>query len=596
MNKPHEVYQQNITEGKQRINTLSRQLYGLSALRFLFFGFAVVSPFVLYGRIGWVTAPVFIVLFAIFLILVKRYIAIGRKRKFEQAKVQINEKELLALEHRFDQFDDGKEFIDPNHMNAYDLDIFGKGSLFQFINRTVTPKGKEQLAKILQEPMLNAEDINKRQEFVQELTSQLEWRQNFSTYGSLYGNDAKENDLFQHWSTQTYKLHSERWVPVLLWILPVLSIAALMYWIFAGEFGWFLLSSIAQGLYWNFERKNIGLVYSQFGKRERILQKYEVLLKQIETYQWKSKDGQEYVQRLVEIGLPSKQVRQLRRIISLFDNRINMFAGAVLNAMFLWDVRYTYKLIKWHRKNKDNYPLWIKAIAFIDANNSLSNYAYNNEKYIYPEFTDGRFELTAEQMGHPLINPKKRIDNDFELKNTQQIVIITGANMSGKSTFLRTIGVNMVLGMAGAPVCAKALKFKPVEVFSNMRTTDSLFDDESYFFAELKRLQMILEEVDKGREILIILDEILKGTNSVDKLHGSQKLLDRLIHQGAPAIIATHDLKLTEIEQEHPDNVKNQCFEITIENDEMQFDYTLRSGVTTIMNASFLMKKMGIIK
>lgn len=596
MKAQKEVYEQNIVEGEQRISRLKRRLLGLSFLRLFFFLLALASPYLWYKTSGLLAVLSSVLSLAVFLFLVKLYLKIGKKKKFEQAKVQINEKELLALEHRFHQFDDGKEFIDPNHMNAYDLDLFGKGSLFQYINRTVTPKGKEQLAKLLQEPILNAEDIKKRQELIKELNEQLEWRQSFSAYGSLYGNDAKENELFQHWSTQTYKLKSEHWVPVMLWILPVLSIAALMVWIFKGEFGWFLIASLVQGLYWNLERKNIGEVYSQFGKRERILQKYEVLFRQIETFRWKSQEGQEHVQQMMANGLPSEQVRQLRRIIALFDNRINMFAGAVLNAMFLWDIRYTYKLLKWHRKNKENYPLWINSIAFIDACNSLGNYAYNHEVYTYPEFTEGQFKLTAEQMGHPLINPKKRINNDFELKGTQQIAIITGANMSGKSTFLRTIGVNMVLGMAGAPVCAKALKFKPVEVFSNMRTTDSLFDDESYFFAELKRLQMILEEADKGRELLIILDEILKGTNSVDKLHGSQKLLDRLIAQGVPAVIATHDLKLTETEQVHPDNVKNQCFEITIENDEMQFDYTLRNGVTTIMNATFLMKKMGIIK
>lgn len=153
----------------------------------------------------------------------------------------------------------------------------------------------------------------------------------------------------------------------------------------------------------------------------------------------------------------------------------------------------------------------------------------------------------------------------------------------------------MVLGMSGAPVCAEYMKFKPVEVFSNMRTTDSLFDDESYFFAELKRIKAILDEIDKGRDLLIILDEILKGTNSVDKLNGSLKLVKRLVAQRTTSIIATHDLKLTDIEEEYPKEVKNKCFEITIENDEMQFDYKLRNGVTTVMNATFLMKKMGII-
>ena len=215
---------------------------------------------------------------------------------------------------------------------------------------------------------------------------------------------------------------------------------------------------------------------------------------------------------------------------------------------------------------------------------------------IWNERRDSGQKFLEERMGHPIIHPKKMIPNNFSMEGVCQTIIITGANMSGKSTFLRTIGVNMVLGMSGAPVCAHKMKFKPVVVFSNMRTTDSLFDDESYFFAELKRLKFILDEVDKGKEMLIILDEILKGTNSVDKLYGSQKLVQRMVSQKCTTIIATHDLKLTEIEKEFPQEISNRCFEITIENDEMQFDYQLRDGVTTIMNASFLMKKMGIIQ
>jgi len=293
--------------------------------------------------------------------------------------------------------------------------------------------------------------------------------------------------------------------------------------------------------------------------------------------------------------LPSKEIKHLEKIISAFDNRNNLLIGVVLNVTLLWDVMCSYRIILWHNRNRHYFDKWMNAIALVDAACSLANFAYNNNGFCFPTIIeeDG-FSLQATQMGHPLIHPKKRVDNDFSFGNNK-ILIVTGANMAGKSTFLRTIGVNMVLGMCGAPVCAQNMCFKPVELFSNMRTSDSLFDDESYFFAELKRIKAILDEVDKGRELLIILDEILKGTNSVDKLAGSQKLIKRLIKSKVPSIIATHDLKLTELEADYPDDVQNMCFEIVIENNEMKFDYLLRNGATTIMNASFLMKKMGII-
>ncbi|MFA9389464.1 MAG: hypothetical protein ACERKD_06635 [Prolixibacteraceae bacterium] len=590
------TYEQIISEGRMKIKRLSRTLYTLSFMRLTFFLLCFILPFWMYRVNGAFAVLSVAFSLSMFLFLVKKYQQTSILRKFEQLKVELNLQEIEALQHQFSMFDSGTEFIDPNHMNSYDLDLFGKGSLFQFINRTVTPKGKQNLAQMLQSPMLKVEDLQNRQYLIKELTLALTWRQDFSTWGKLYGEDKNENDLFGSWSKQVFALKSEAWLPVLFWVLPLISLISLGVWIFIGSSIAFIFSTILQMVLWYIEKSNIKNCDLQFGKRANVLQKYEVLFREMESFPWESSEGKQRRNDLIQNGIPSMEARKLRKIVTSFDNRNNFLFGVPLNLVFLWDILHSYRLIKWHRRNQGNYQLWINAIAFTDACNSLGNYACNHPDANYPGFSQGEFQLSAVQMGHPLIHRNKRVSNDFDLGGTQQLQIITGANMSGKSTFLRTIGVNMVLGMCGAPVCARKMNFKPVEVFSNMRTTDSLFDDESYFFAELKRLQAILEEVDKGRDLLIILDEILKGTNSVDKLYGSQKLVHRLIAKGTSAIIATHDLKLTEIELEFPDKVKNQCFEISIENDEMQFDYTLQSGVTTIMNASFLMKKMGIIE
>jgi DNA mismatch repair ATPase MutS len=175
------------------------------------------------------------------------------------------------------------------------------------------------------------------------------------------------------------------------------------------------------------------------------------------------------------------------------------------------------------------------------------------------------------------------------------VIIVTGANMAGKSTFLRAVGVNLILARTGAPVCASEFIYTPIELFTNMRTTDSLFNDESYFFAELKRLSNVLQRLQKGQELFVILDEMLKGTNSVDKLNGSKELIKKLVQFKSVSLIATHDLKLSEMEKEFPNNVYNKCFEINIIDNELVFDYKLSGGVTKMMNATFLMKKMGII-
>ena len=281
-------------------------------------------------------------------------------------------------------------------------------------------------------------------------------------------------------------------------------------------------------------------------------------------------------------------------MVSAFDSRYNMMVGLVLNIVFCWDVWCTWRFHRWHRLNDPFMNEWFGLLAFFDAANSLANFAFNHPEYIYPEVKDGDCVLFAETIGHPLINPRKRVVNDFVIQKPETLSLITGTNMSGKSTFLRTIGVNMVLAMTGSPVCAGKMTITPIEVFSNMRNTDSLFDDESYFFAELKRLKQMLDELASGRRLLILLDEILKGTNSIDKLNGSMKLLERLIAGEYPVVLATHDLKLTELENQYPRSVSNYCFEIEIVKDEMKFDYRLRRGVTQVMNASFLMKKMGI--
>src|SRR5690606_15104428 len=197
--------------------------------------------------------------------------------------------------------------------------------------------------------------------------------------------------------------------------------------------------------------------------------------------------------------------------------------------------------------------------------------------------------------GHPLLADGKRVNNDFTINGWAKAVIVTGANMAGKSTFLRTVGVNFILGRTGAPVCAEKLVFSPVKVYTNMRTTDNLLKDESYFFAELKRIKTVLDRLENGEKIFVILDEMLKGTNSVDKLNGSRELIRKLLELKAVALIATHDLKISEMEEEYPQMVFYKCFEIKLENDEMKFDYLLSDGVTKTMNATFLMKKMGII-
>ena len=226
----------------------------------------------------------------------------------------------------------------------------------------------------------------------------------------------------------------------------------------------------------------------------------------------------------------------------------------------------------------------------------FGNFSYNNSNYTFPEISDAEFYLSIKEGGHPLLYKDQRINNDFSVTDLKKITIVTGANMAGKSTFLRTIGVNMVLGMTGSPVCAEKFVFSPIEIFTSVRTNDSLHKNESYFYAELMRLKKITDTLKSGKKLFIILDEMLKGTNSKDKHIGSYALIEQLIKLNASGLAATHDIQLGKLAEKYPNNISNKRFEVEIINDELVFDYKLKDGISQNLNASFLMKKYGIIE
>ena len=290
-----------------------------------------------------------------------------------------------------------------------------------------------------------------------------------------------------------------------------------------------------------------------------------------------------------------KALKELSGIIRAFDSRLNIFVGFIFNGLFLWDLHCLRKLDGWKAAYGKKIPAWLDMLGQVDAFISLGNYAYNNPEFVYPLPSDDMTPFKARQLGHPLIDNSKRVCNDFVLPSKGMICIITGANMAGKSTFLRTVAVNMILAMVGAPVCAVEMKFLPTRLFTSMRTTDSLTSNESYFYAELKRLRQLQQMVLTGENILFILDEILKGTNSEDKSLGSRLFLNKIISLGGTGLIAIHDTTLGRLEEEYPEVIINKCIEVEIDGEIIHFDYKLRDGIASKKNAVLLMKQMGII-
>lgn len=573
---------------------VSQWLRRLVWFRLMFF----VSIFIPLGVFGLASATALIFSFlsiAVFLLLVRWNGKLEQKKRKYAELIELLKREVGALDHRFSSFENGEKYKDADHSFSYDLDLFGEGSLFQFINRTTTVGGSDKLAHWFTSPPVDKSLIEARQKAVKELSGLPNWRLHFLATGNLFRETEREHKEILQWSELELHLKNPKQIAVLVRVLPVATVAALVFWGFTGS-GLFaillvLLQWIMMYAFWG----KINQFYGYFGRKVDLLEKYMHLLDFAEKRNFKDPYLQALRKKLLKPSSVSQLFGRLKSLVKEIGYRQNLLVGIVLNSVFLWDIRCVYRLWGWHGGNRKKIKEWLDAIAELDALISIAGVAYNYPDLKYPIIHDEGFTFQALKLGHPLIEPKRRVCNDMTINGWGKVEIVTGANMAGKSTFLRTVGVNLVLGRIGSPVCAERLMFRPVALFTNMRTTDSLLKDESYFFAELKRLKLVLDRLKEGERIMVILDEVLKGTNSLDKLNGSKELIKKMLELKAVALIATHDLKLSEMEDRYPQQVFNKCFEIQIENNELVFDYLLKDGVTHSMNATFLMKKMGII-
>lgn len=536
-----------------------------------------------------------LLLLAAFLLLIKKYIQAEKKLLYYQRLVKINRNEIRAINRDLNSFDPGIEFIDPHHDYSYDLDLFGIGSMFQFLNRTVTTRGKKYLAFLLNQSHRSAIEITGKQAAIQELAAELDWRQNFMARGMEPGNQNNSEQIEESIDHQV-SLRSAKLLKLLLMTLPALTILLIILNITGiVDKSFYLIPVFSQWAIFLIYSKTISKFNKQFDSQAKLLSQYADMLLQIETKNFKS----DYLIHLkAELSVKGKTASvitaELQKILNQFDYRQNILVGFVLNSIFLWDIRCLSRLNNWQQSYAEDLPKWFEVIAEIDALVSLANSNFNHPGWAIPEVSQSGFRFSAEDLGHPLIDENRCVSNSFQIYNKEQIVIITGANMAGKSTFLRTVGINLILASNGCKVCAERFEFSPIRIYTNMRTSDNLMNDESYFYAELLRLQSMLNLIRNGENLFVIIDEMLKGTNSVDKLNGSKELIHQLISLKTHGIVATHDLGLTELAQTFP-AIKNQCFEVQLHNDELNFDYKLLNGVTRTMNATFLMKKMGII-
>ncbi len=528
----------------------------------------------------------------LFLSLVSIFNKHTGKRELLRQLLKLNEKELACLNHDFQDLPDGSEFADTTHPWSHDLDVFGKGSLFQYLNRCSTPMGNKILAGYLTTEPGKAEIILKRQKINTDLKKRIDFRQHYTASGELVKEKAEDLEDISRWlGTNTY-INKYPWLFYLALGVSLLSLIAIILTI--GDSSLFnlliFLFLINMGILSPFLLRT-QKYQAAISRKYDLLNGYAQLLKQIARASFEHPELQA---RSKEARKGTQQVARLSKLMQVFDQRLNMLLGVLLNGFFLFDFIMLHLLERWKRKNKQDIMEWIQICGWTDAMISLSGFAWNHPDYSIPDINEKAIELEVTGLGHPLISPRKRVVNDLEI-SSEKVLVITGANMAGKSTFLRSMGVNMVLAYAGCPVCASVFRSNYLGLHSSMRTADSLRDEESYFLSEIKKLQEIVQEMEGGKSMLILLDEVLKGTNTTDKKLGSVGLIRKSLNYPVRCLIATHDLSLGELEKEYEGQVINYCFESYIHDMELSFDYTIRRGIASNMNASFLMKKMGIM-
>ena len=592
MDKLNREYEKFLANDEKKLSEIKRSIQRLTILRLSAFIGIILSFIYLHKPLNYIAS---ILLLALFFYWIKRFIEKEKEKKIHSRLIKINRDELLAINEIYDHFDEGDEFIDPHHDNSFDLDLYGEGSLFQFMNRTATQLGKKKLASFLNNPIHDTEQLLARQEAINELAKLNRWRHLFAAKGQTQ--DEQDFNLIQLLSEHE-SLPRRKTIKWLILVFPALTLCLLCLFVL-GVLPWgiLLISLFVNVLILVSFGKTIKTFYQLFGNQSKILDKYKKLLQQIEQTKFESLLINELKKKLTfQDTQASNAVEQLQNTMARFDYRANVLFMLIAEPLFLWDLICTYQLDSWHQRYHDKIGNWFDVIAQIDALSSMANLNYTHPSWSTPTFSNTDFQLTVVDLGHPLIKSTKRIGNDFNMEHNGKINIITGANMAGKSTFLRTIGINMILSMNGCRVCANSFRMKPIGLYTNMRTTDNLQKDESYFFAELLRLQQMLTLIKEGKPLFIIVDEMLKGTNSTDKLNGSKALVEQLIRLNANGLVATHDLKLTEMANKFPEQITNQCFDVKLGADDLIFDYKLLNGVTSTMNASFLMKKMGIIE
>ncbi len=579
-------------EARVNIKQYKKQQVLISVLRL---GTVVTGGFATYALWGYsyLLWPTFIVVFAAFLILVKRHNAVRISLKIEKEFLSNCKSEIEYREGHWRNKDDGSSFSDSSHPYINDLNIFGKHSLFQFLDRTKTKYASTRFAESLKSTQIDSKKILAEREVMRELSEDPEFILRLISKAAFVDVDTDYFELISKWVSQTVSSRSKAMWAILLYLIPAVIVATtIAYGFDLITTNMLMLSFLLPAVFVMGKRKEHQKHFEELSRLLARVDAFEKILASINKKQFKSDIIQERINS-VNLQDSSKGIKELERLVGAIESRNNMLMALLLNIYFMWDFRCMKRIEDWKGNYGGQLAGWLKIGLEMEAYAPWALYIFNHPDFIYPELkSEDTFELIDAR--HVLMD-SNAVANSLSLSAPREFSIITGANMAGKSTYLRTIGSSLILGMNGAPVAAKSFAFKPRTLYTSMLSSDSLGDNESYFFNELKRLRTLVDLLESGKPQFVILDEILKGTNSVDKAEGARKFLKKLLTLPAKGLVATHDLSLCELTTDFPNEIENSKFEVNYHLDNLVFDYKLEPGICQNMNANFLLKKMGLV-
>lgn len=603
------IYEDNIKKYNIKLHRLNKILNRISLIRL--FVFLILSTILITSlsinlfNLFFIALPISIILFATIL---NYHTKIAYLRKHTSFLKKINEFEILRKECKLEEFDTGHRFIDQNHPYTSDLDIFGQHSMFQMINRTTTESGMILLAEWLSESAANHE-IHDRQKAIKELSQKLDWRQDFEASGMHFQNKKSDYYKLLNWVQSPVILLKYRYLYITIAIiLPLLFLLCfcLFYVNLDSQRAYVCLAFMILVLFINYiilkKVKPLAEGIAEMStKNVMTLRGYQTLINKIENESFKSKKLLD-LQSILFHGKYSAH-NEIKKLCSLLEfsqqrpiKKIPIGGNQmypILNIFLLLDIYLIIGTEKWKSKNKTFLKSWSKIVSEFEVINSFAGLCYSNPSFTFPEITEKDNYIHFEELGHPLINSNKRVCNDFHSEGQGEVVMITGSNMAGKSTFLRSVGVNIVLSIAGAPCCAKNSRISNLQLYSSMRTQDNLQKGISSFFAELSRIEKMLKLIGSRNNVYFLLDEMFKGTNSKDRHRGGFSFINQMSKLKTSGIIATHDIELAKL-AENKMLVTNYSFNSEIKDNSMVFSYKLDSGICNDFNASELMKKSGI--